>query len=156
MASLGYALGKYDYDASPSSNSKTQDVQASVGYGNSNNYEDASLPFIWSWNISLTGTLQNQKLETGEKTKNTMYGMTFSGQRDSWGRVNMIFSTGIIVQPTAGASNLRTNSGEIEAIHDFSAHDAVKVYLRKVRRNIHDVTLESKEQTIGAQYVKTF
>lgn len=155
-AGLTHNIGVFRYGAGSTTDSDTHDWQVSLGYRLSNNSEDSSLPFVWSWDATLSATLQDQDLKSGGDVENKLYGLSLSAQRQPWGRLGLMLSSGVMKQATAGASDLKTNSLQLEASRDFANYGSAKIYVRDTQRNIHDPVLESTERVVGAQYSYSF
>ena len=152
-AGLGYGEGKVTNEAWSASDSLNDSWSVNVG----RTFSDASpdLPQTWSASINFSATSQAQRFLAGDQTSNTNYTVTFAGQRNGWGNVNFLVTTGETIQPY-GAPNLRLRGFQLNAVHPFSAGSSIKIYLRSTERNIDDPTLSSREDVAGLQLTYSF
>jgi hypothetical protein len=132
----------------PSGDSRTPSAQGALAHTWSDGA--GNQPPTWSFTLGSTATWSHQALiNTGTGTTSTGFGVTAGGQLGKT-KLNAALQWSTISRPTDGVI-LRTLGLMLDATHTFTKDLFLKVYVRDNVRNDGDVTLRTREQTIGAQ-----
>lgn len=154
--SFSVAQGDYDYGTGSTSNTKTDDVQVSIGNKASFGDETDEGEKEWVLDTVLSYTSQTQSVVGSSDLKNKLYGLSLTLSHGRYGVLTLVGSSGRMVSPVAGNMELITTSVQFEARHDFKNQSSLKLYYKDDARNLNDATLETKEKVVGVKYAYKF
>ena len=151
----GLSLGqvKARNQAAAGAESDTASWQLSVGRSLSN--AEGNMPASWLMNVNLAAGMQHQHLLVGGDIETANYSMSLSAQRETWGTLSVVASTGFLTQ-ASGLPALRQRGLQIEASHPLTNRAVLKLYSRDTRRNIGDPLLGALERVTGVQFAYNF